>query len=84
MTVNNKTIHYPFSAADMKHRVAYNANGEPEYIGYARPNTAESAAAWQIKKLTYDANNDVTAIDFAGGNNEYDKVWDNRASYTYN
>lgn len=53
------------------------------YIGEAQPGSATSSAVWRIKKLTYNAQNMVTDIQWAGGNAKFDKIWNNRASYTY-
>ncbi len=53
-----------------------------EYIGYAKPGTATSAASWQIKKISYSGNN-TTSILFADGNTKFDNVWDNRAALSY-
>lgn len=80
--LNNHTIQYPFSTSDLQMQVEYSGN-LPVYIGYARPDAATSAAEWQIKKVTYDSNNNVTAIQFAAGVNDFNKVWDNRATYSY-
>lgn len=68
----------PFTMA-----VAYNASDLPEYIGEAEPGTAKSAASWRIKKITYSGTN-ATDTQWASGNRNMDKVWDNRATaYTY-
>lgn len=83
MYINNATISFPFSHADMQLRVAYNAAGDPEYVGLARPAAATTAAEWQIKKVGYDGSRNVTSVTFAGGTNEYSKVWDDRATYSY-
>lgn len=53
------------------------------YIGESQPGTATSSPNWRIKKLTYNSNNMVTDIKWAGGTNEFTKIWDNRTSYTY-
>ncbi len=63
--------------------VAYNAAGDPEYIGRARPGAVSSAGEWQIAKVGYDASRNVTSLTFAAGVNDYTKVWDNRGTYTY-
>jgi len=65
-----------------KQRIAYTADGNPEYIGEAYPGYATSVARWRIKKLTYDGSN-VTQIDWADGNDDFDNVWDDRASLSY-
>ena len=80
--INTKTVQYPFDKNDLKMRAAYNVGGDLEYIGYAAPGTATSAAAWQIRKLTYSGG-DVTQVNFAAGVNDYTKVWDDRATYSY-
>ena len=49
------------------------------YIGKALPASLESAAVWQVSRLT---NADNTLV-FASGNANYDKVWNNRLSLTY-
>jgi YD repeat-containing protein len=80
--INNHTISFPFSAADLQMRVAYNGN-YPEYIALARPGAQETAPEWQIRKLVYDAYGNITSITFAGGSNDYNKVYQDRADYAY-
>lgn len=76
---NSKVLH---EAATLKQKMVYNASGLPTYIGLAKAGTATSAAGWQIRKLTYTGNN-VTAVDFADGDNNFDNVWDNYATGSY-
>jgi hypothetical protein len=76
------------SVFEYKQRIAYNGSSLAEYIGYARPGpgTASPGTAspiWRLCKLTYSGTN-VIAIDWANGNQNYDKVWDSRTGYTYN
>ena len=64
-------------------RIAYvTGTSNPEYIGEAKPGTADSSTGWRIKKLTYSGNN-VTHVRWASGNRNFDKEWDERTSYTY-
>lgn len=51
------------------------------YIGKAKLGTASSAAVWQIQKLATVAG--VLSIQFASGTGKFDKIWDNRSSYSY-
>ena len=81
--INSKTIQYPFSTDDMMSLIDYDGGANPIYMGRAAPGTATSAAAWQIRKLTYDGSDNVIAIQFADGTNDYDQVWDNRAGLSY-
>jgi len=48
--INNHTISFPFSAADLQMRVAYNGN-YPEYHRPSRPGAQETDPEWQIRKL---------------------------------
>lgn len=58
------------------------------YKCFARPGSATSAPVWQIAKLTYDGNNNVTQIqwplnDSGLASNAYEFIYDSRTSYTY-
>jgi len=61
----------------------YDASNNPIYVGEAGIGVLTSEAKWRIRKLTYDVNNNVTSIKWAGGTTRYDKVYDLRATYTY-
>ncbi|MEM4409328.1 MAG: hypothetical protein QXI19_11375 [Candidatus Caldarchaeum sp.] len=52
------------------------------YIGRAIPGSATSAAVWQIMRLTFSGGQ-LTALEWAGGNDLFDKIWNNRASLSY-
>ncbi len=81
--INNATISYPFDRDDLQENITYTAANKPEYIGRSRPGAATSAPEWQIQKCTYDGSNNLVSRRFADGINDYAKVWDNRAGYTY-
>jgi hypothetical protein len=49
------------------------------YVGQSSPGAANADAVWRIKRIT----NATTTITFADGNANFDNVWDNRASLTY-
>ena len=58
------------------------------YKGLARPGSDSADAVWQISFYTYDMSNNVISIQWpqdANGNssNDYQFIWDNRASLTY-
>ena len=50
------------------------------YFGYALPGTTTSSASWKIKKVNINGDGSVT---WANGTAAFDKIWDNRLSYTY-
>jgi hypothetical protein len=61
-------------------------DGSITYIGYYEKGTkATSEANFAIKKITVavGASYTTTITTYASGNMHYDKIWDNRASYTY-
>ncbi len=64
-------------------RTAENASTQIEYFGRCLPGVLDSAAGWQIKKITYFASGNVASEMTANGTQTFDKVWDDRATYTY-
>lgn len=61
----------------------YDINSNMIYFGKAAIGSLSSAASWQIRKLSYDVNSNLTDIQWASANDNFDKVWDNRTLYTY-
>lgn len=58
------------------------------YKGLARVGSLTSAPVWQIAKLAYDGSNNLLSVTWAQNSysvatNDYQFIWDNRASYTY-
>lgn len=59
------------------------ASATVTYIGEALIlGSATSSAVWRIKKITITGS--ITAIQWPDSSSDYDKIWDDRASYTYN
>lgn len=52
------------------------------YRGEAAPGTAETAAAWRIKRVTFAPDGDITET-FASGNADFVNAWDDRAALEY-
>jgi hypothetical protein len=52
------------------------------YRGEAVPGSNESEAVWRIRKITIAVDNDVTET-WAGGNDNFDKAWADRAGLSY-
>lgn len=63
--------------------IEYDGSNNPIYIGEATAGTTPSAASWSIKKINYDGSNNPTGIQWAGGSSDFDKIWDDRAAYSY-
>ncbi len=51
------------------------------YSGVAAPGTLPSAAAWRIKRVSVSGS--VTTVAWAGGNTNFEHVWNDRASLAY-
>jgi len=76
---------YFLSTDQFATRISYDAQDRQEYIGEcdAKNQNKFLSAVWRIKKIIYDANNNILAITWADGTMEFDKVWSDRATYTY-
>ena|SRR3990167_745987 len=61
----------------------YDGSNNLIYSGLASPGSSKAVAVWQIKKYTYDGSSNLTDIQYADGNLEYDNIWNNRASGSY-
>ena len=57
-------------------------NGVYKYIGVAPCGSLVSSPVWQLIRLTL-AGTEVTAIEWADGNQSYDNQWDERLSKAY-
>lgn len=62
-------------------KIVDQASATVTYIGETLPGTATSSALWRITKI--DETSNPTTIFFAGGTDNFDQVWDNRASLSY-
>ena len=51
------------------------------YIGKAARGSATSASVWQIKRVNTETL--AAEIDWAENTDRFDKIWDNRGSYSY-
>ena len=57
-------------------------DGAYTYIGEAAIGSADSDAAWRIKRIETATDREYTLV-WADGASTFDKVWDNRTTYTY-
>jgi hypothetical protein len=51
------------------------------YLAVGKIGLATSATGWQIRRISNTGA--ILAIQYAGGSAAFDKVWNNRASYSY-
>ena len=63
------------------------ANGQIEYICRAFSGTTGSddptTSVWQVEKLSYNSDGQITSIELAGDDEAYNQVCANRASLNY-
>ena len=84
ININDLTItSLQFQANLYSMRMDYDTSGNITYIGFAKPGSTEDKPVWAIKKLEYDDNGNLVAIKWAEGNNNFDKIWNNRTTYSY-
>jgi hypothetical protein len=78
-----KHIIYPPAQEDTNQLNVYidEASSTVTYFGWALPGASTSSAKFRIKKMTISGS--VTTLLKADGNDDFDNVWDNRASLTY-
>lgn len=73
---------WPFPLESCQVRNAY-SGGNILYAGYSPDPTATTAdAKWVIQKFLYSGT-DVAAIVYADNDDNPNKIWDDRAGYTY-
>jgi hypothetical protein len=59
------------------------SSGNMEYLGKADIGANTATSVWQIKKMVYDVDGNLTDIQFADGDDVFDNIWDNRESLSY-
>ena len=73
--------------SEVAYRAINDANGNPTYLGRAKAGTLTSVEKWQIRKITYDAAQGITAVEWPqdGGLASADFIfeWDEVLTYTY-
>ena len=75
--VNNTTL---FTSA-----MAVNASSLTEYVAWTKAGQGlwTGSPVWRIQKIGYTAANTVSGIGWADGSIELNKIWDDKATYTY-
>lgn len=68
-------------------RVINETGGNPIFVGRAKIGTTEAESKWQIRKVTYDSNDAVTAVEWpqdSSGNAsaEYEFAWSSETNLT--
>ena len=63
--------------------IDYDSGTNPIYVGKADIGTLASETGWAIRKITWDGNDNPTAVKWASGTETHDKIWDSRAGYVY-
>jgi hypothetical protein len=71
------------NAINMAIQIERDGQGNPIYLGLASPGTATSVSLWQIRSLTFDGQSNLTAMQYADGNPNFDNIWDDRGSLNY-
>ena len=67
-------------------RIDEESGGDVLYIGEAQPGTADNAASWRIKRITFTVDGDGdtdSTTEWANGAALFDRVWDNRLTESY-
>ena len=67
---------------DLQQKIDYSGGSNPIYVGESMPGSSPASSKWKIYKLTYSGTN-VVIKAWANGSKKFDKIWDDRATYTY-
>ncbi len=72
-------------ASVLTHAFEYDTQGKMIYHGTAKAGSGKSKdqSIWRIYKNTFDATGNLTDIQWANGNTEFDNKWDDRLSLDY-
>lgn len=71
---------------DIVEDIQVDANNSITYVGFVKPGTTNTnQAKFKIKRVTVTTAglSTITVTEWAEGNVQYTKVWDNRAGYNY-
>jgi len=79
--INGVPVHVQIITEQSLKTLVDEAGSGITYIGYAPPGTQSSAAYWQIKRMT-EVGTEII-IEWADGNDNFDNIWNNRASLVY-
>jgi hypothetical protein len=61
----------------------YDSSGNLLYYGRAPSGSTASQSVWQIRKLAYDASNNLVNWKYVSGDSSYIYSWDLRTVYSY-
>lgn len=61
----------------------YDISNNPIFIGEAEPGTATNESGWRVRKITYDGSGNAIRVEWASSTDDFDKIWDQRATYVY-
>ena len=72
------------TGGDLTERWVYDGSGRIIYWGEAKAGTADAAPNWRIRIFAYTgASFSPDSKKWASGTPNFDKVWDDRTTYSY-
>ena len=73
--------------SEVTYRAINDSNGNPTYLARAKVGTLTSENKWHIRKITYDANQGITAIEWPQissiASSDFLFIWDDVLLYTF-
>lgn len=69
------------ASGELEIKIDYSGGTNPIYVAWAIPGTATSVAKWKIIKLTWDGNDNPTALQHANDAPGFNYEYDERATY---
>jgi len=79
--IGGELVHVQIMAPQSVKTLVDDVGGGVTYVGEANPGTATYTNTWRIRQIT-EVGADVSVL-WADGNDNFDNIWDNRASLVY-
>ena len=73
----------PVTVNNYSMQIDYDVSNNPIYVGFSPPPAGTANATWLIQKITFDASNNPTAVQYPNGNPSFIYVWNDRTGYSY-
>ncbi len=80
--MGDNTFNVAGNVKPLNREIDFLSGRQPIFIGEADPGVITSKAKWRIQKRTYSGTK-LIRIKWAGGNGNFDKIYDDRAGFDY-
>lgn len=84
VTISDVGVQGPAAEEDVPFASRVDFIGDDRIIkGQAQPGTLDADNAWRIQEITFVGTDEDVEIRWASANSNFDKIWNDRLTYTY-